>query len=158
MQGKRNAAASSILSNSLGQGPCLLRTNGMWNPVRVARGTYTAPVASRFGARAPAPEKVVQALAEQSGETVVPHGASAANTLGQPQPGKQMDASGASSSTRLDNASRAARDPGGPGAQMKMPNARAGHRILGGLGRNRKFAGEPLFKPISIVTKKSGYG
>ncbi|WP_080704429.1 DUF6088 family protein [Bordetella bronchiseptica] len=82
MQGKRNAAASPILSNSLGQGPCLLRTNGMWNPVRVARGTYTAPVASRFGARAPAPEKVVQALAEQSGETVVPHGASAANTLG----------------------------------------------------------------------------
>ncbi|AOB37738.1 hypothetical protein FYA99_01930 [Bordetella parapertussis] len=50
--------------------------------LRVARGTYTAPVASRFGARAPAPEKVVQALAEQSGETVVPHGASAANTLG----------------------------------------------------------------------------
>ncbi|KDD94321.1 hypothetical protein L519_0363 [Bordetella bronchiseptica MBORD678] len=32
MQGKRNAAATPILSNSLGQGPCLLRTNGMWNP------------------------------------------------------------------------------------------------------------------------------
>ncbi|WP_026638919.1 DUF6088 family protein [Bordetella petrii] len=50
--------------------------------LRVARGTYAAPVASRFGARAPAPEKVVQALAEQRGETVVPHGASAANALG----------------------------------------------------------------------------
>lgn len=50
--------------------------------LRVARGSYAAPVSSRFGSRAPAPEKVVQALAEQSGEIVVPHGASAANALG----------------------------------------------------------------------------
>lgn len=50
--------------------------------LRVARGTYAAPVSSRFGSRAPAPEKVVQSLAEQSGEIVVPHGASAANALG----------------------------------------------------------------------------
>jgi hypothetical protein len=50
--------------------------------LRVARGAYSAPVPSRFGSRAPAPEKVVQALAEQSGEIVVPHGASAANALG----------------------------------------------------------------------------
>ena len=50
--------------------------------LRVARGAYAAPVSSRFGSRAPAPEKVVQALAEQSGEIVVPHGASAANVLG----------------------------------------------------------------------------
>jgi len=50
--------------------------------LRVARGTYAAPVSSRFGSRAPAPEKVVEALAKQSGEIVVPHGASAANALG----------------------------------------------------------------------------
>ncbi len=50
--------------------------------LRVARGTYAVPVSSRFGSRAPAPEKVVRALAEQSGEIVVPHGASAANVLG----------------------------------------------------------------------------
>jgi len=50
--------------------------------LRVARGAYAVPVSSRFGSRAPAPEKVVQALAEQSGEIVVPHGASAANALG----------------------------------------------------------------------------
>lgn len=50
--------------------------------LRVARGAYVAPVSSRFGTRAPAPGKVVQALAEQCGEIVVPHGASAANTLG----------------------------------------------------------------------------
>ncbi|MGB7422336.1 MAG: DUF6088 family protein [Comamonas sp.] len=50
--------------------------------LRVARGAYAAPISSRFGSRAPTPEKVVKALAEQSGEIVVPHGASAANVLG----------------------------------------------------------------------------
>lgn len=50
--------------------------------LRVARGAYTAPVSSRFGSRPPVAGKVVQAWAEQSGEIVVPHGASAANALG----------------------------------------------------------------------------
>jgi hypothetical protein len=50
--------------------------------LRVARGTYVAPISSRFGSRAPAPGKVVKAVAEQSGETIAPHGASAANALG----------------------------------------------------------------------------
>lgn len=50
--------------------------------LRVSRGTYVAPVSSRFGTRAPAPEKVVEALAAQSGDVVTPHGASAANALG----------------------------------------------------------------------------
>jgi hypothetical protein len=50
--------------------------------LRVGRGTYVNPVSSRFGTRAPAPEKVVESLAAQSGETVTPHGAMAANALG----------------------------------------------------------------------------
>ncbi|HEX4267174.1 MAG TPA: DUF6088 family protein [Steroidobacteraceae bacterium] len=50
--------------------------------LRVARGIYVAPVSSRFGTRAPAPEKVVKAMAEQSGDVVAPHGARAANALG----------------------------------------------------------------------------
>jgi hypothetical protein len=50
--------------------------------LRVARGTYVAPMSSRFGTRAPAPEKVVEALAVQNGEVVAPHGAAAANALG----------------------------------------------------------------------------
>ncbi|MCD6679718.1 MAG: DUF6088 family protein [Burkholderiaceae bacterium] len=50
--------------------------------LRVARGTYVAPVSSRFGTRAPAPEKVVQSMAAQSGEVITPHGANAANALG----------------------------------------------------------------------------
>jgi hypothetical protein len=50
--------------------------------LRVARGAYVAPVSSRFGARTPAPGKVVKALASRDGEVIVPHGASAANVLG----------------------------------------------------------------------------
>ena len=50
--------------------------------LRVGRGIYVMPVSSRFGPRAPAPEKVVQSLAVQSGEVVTPHGANAANALG----------------------------------------------------------------------------
>ena len=50
--------------------------------LRVARGRYVAPVAGRHGTRAPSPDKVVLAIAEQNGEMVTPHGASAANLLG----------------------------------------------------------------------------
>lgn len=50
--------------------------------LRVARGIYVAPVSSRFGTRAPAPEKVVQSLAVRTGEVVAPHGSNAANALG----------------------------------------------------------------------------
>ena len=50
--------------------------------LRVARGTYVTPVSSRFGVRAPAPQKVVESLAMQNGELIAAHGASAANALG----------------------------------------------------------------------------
>lgn len=50
--------------------------------LRVARGTYVAPVCNRFGTRPPAPEKVVASLAAQRGDVVAPHGATAANALG----------------------------------------------------------------------------
>ena len=50
--------------------------------LRVGRGAYAAPVAGRFGARPPSPEKVVASLADVFGETVVPHGGASANRLG----------------------------------------------------------------------------
>jgi len=50
--------------------------------LRVSRGIYVAPVLSRFGKRSPSPESVAHALAEQSGEVLVPHGANSANALG----------------------------------------------------------------------------
>jgi hypothetical protein len=49
---------------------------------RVCRGAYVSPVSSRFGVRSPTPEKVVQSMASQRGDMVVPHGAAAANALG----------------------------------------------------------------------------
>src|SRR5580704_10555118 len=46
------------------------------------RGVYVRPVQTRFGTRAPAAEKVIQGIAAARAETVVPHGAAAANSLG----------------------------------------------------------------------------
>lgn len=65
---------------AIDQALCRLTREGKL--LRVARGIYVSPVSSRFGTRAPAPEKVVHALAAQSGEVVTPHGANAANVLG----------------------------------------------------------------------------
>jgi len=50
--------------------------------IRAGRGVYLLPIASRFGARSPSVEQAVKALASQRGETIVPSGAAAANTLG----------------------------------------------------------------------------
>lgn len=49
--------------------------------LRLSRGVYAAPVHGRFGAMPPSTQAVLQAL-EAAGEIVVPHGATAANTLG----------------------------------------------------------------------------
>jgi hypothetical protein len=46
------------------------------------RGVYVLPVTTRFGTRAPAAEKVVEGIAATRAETVVAHGAAAANSLG----------------------------------------------------------------------------
>lgn len=50
--------------------------------MRAGRGLYIRPIETRFGVRAPTPEKVVAQLAETHAETVAPHGAAAANKLG----------------------------------------------------------------------------
>ncbi len=50
--------------------------------IRAGRGVYLMPVSGRFGTRAPSVEQAVGALAAQRGETIVPSGASAANSLG----------------------------------------------------------------------------
>jgi hypothetical protein len=50
--------------------------------MRLYQGAYVRPVKTRFGIRAPAPEKVVQGIAATSAETIVAHGAAAANSLG----------------------------------------------------------------------------
>ncbi|MBX9600285.1 MAG: type IV toxin-antitoxin system AbiEi family antitoxin domain-containing protein [Bryobacteraceae bacterium] len=50
--------------------------------IRVGRGLYVRPVQGRFGVRPPEPATVVQAMVEHRGESIVPHGAAAANELG----------------------------------------------------------------------------
>lgn len=50
--------------------------------LRVSRGIYVCLIESRFGTHAPTAAKVVLALAEQTGETVVRSGVAAANALG----------------------------------------------------------------------------
>lgn len=50
--------------------------------LRAGRGVYVLPVESRFGTRAPSAARVVEGLAAKRGETIVPHGAVAANSLG----------------------------------------------------------------------------
>jgi len=45
-------------------------------------GIYVKPVKTRFGTRAPAAEKVIESFAATRAETIVPHGAAAANSLG----------------------------------------------------------------------------
>lgn len=50
--------------------------------LRVGRGAYVAPVAGKFGQRPPEPARVVEALARETGEVVVPHAAVSANRLG----------------------------------------------------------------------------
>jgi len=66
------AAVDQVLSRLVQRGVLL----------RPGRGIYVLPVQSRFGTRAPSAIKMVEGLANQRGETIVPHGATAANSLG----------------------------------------------------------------------------
>lgn len=66
------AAVDQVLSRLVQRGALL----------RAGRGIYVLPVESRFGTRAPSTVKMVDGLAIQRGETIVAHGATAANALG----------------------------------------------------------------------------
>ncbi|QHN03076.1 hypothetical protein FTO74_06590 [Granulicella sp. WH15] len=50
--------------------------------LRAGRGIYVSPVVTRFGSSAPLPEKVIEELSSQRGETIVPSAAASANALG----------------------------------------------------------------------------
>lgn len=66
------AAVDQVLSRLVKRGALL----------RAGRGIYVLPVESRFGTHAPSASKMVEGLASQRGETIVSHGAAAANALG----------------------------------------------------------------------------
>jgi hypothetical protein len=50
--------------------------------LRASRGLYLRPIESRFGPRTPSVEAVLNALHAETGETIAPSGAAAANQLG----------------------------------------------------------------------------
>ena len=50
--------------------------------LRVGRGIYVVPVVSRFGSSAPSAHRLIEQLSRQSGEDIVPSGATTANALG----------------------------------------------------------------------------
>ena len=50
--------------------------------MRVCQGVYVRPIQTRFGLRAPSMDKVLASLSALWGETIVPCGGMAANTLG----------------------------------------------------------------------------
>ena len=50
--------------------------------LRACRGLYVRPIETRFGPRPPSVEVVLNALQAETGETITPSGAAAANTLG----------------------------------------------------------------------------
>ena len=50
--------------------------------LRVCQGIYVRPIQTRFGLRAPSMDKVLSSLSALWGETIVPCGGMAANTLG----------------------------------------------------------------------------
>src|SRR5262245_599195 len=57
----------------------LAEGNELW---RLYRGVYVRPVKTKYGPRAPSPEKIVENIKRAQAETVVPHGAAEANALG----------------------------------------------------------------------------
>jgi hypothetical protein len=70
------------LGTRAGVDQALSRLHRRGHLLRMGRGLYVLPVQSRFGKRAPAPEKVVEAFAAQRGETITPSPAAVANALG----------------------------------------------------------------------------
>ena len=50
--------------------------------MRICQGIYARPIQTRFGPRPPAVEKVIASLSALWGETIVPCGGTAANSLG----------------------------------------------------------------------------
>lgn len=77
-----SAKALLHLGNRAAVDQALSRLTRQGKLLRAGRGLYMRPVVSRFGSRPPSPPTVLARLIEQTGETIVPQGAAAANALG----------------------------------------------------------------------------
>ena len=121
--------------------------------LRVGRGLYVQPIQGPFGSRPPAASKTVEALGHHRGETVVRHGASAANALGLTTqiPVREVYlTSGRSRELKLGTQIVELRHA--PAWQLVLPGSVAGDvvRALAWLGEERaKSAGESIEKKLS---------
>jgi hypothetical protein len=70
------------LGTRVGVDQALSRLHRRGRLIRMSRGLYVLPIQSRFGTRAPATEKVIEAFAAQRGETITSSPATVANSLG----------------------------------------------------------------------------
>lgn len=121
--------------------------------IRVGRGLYVQPIQGQFGSRPPAASKTVEALGAQRGETVVRHGAAAANALGltTQMPVREVYlTSGRSRELKLGAQTVELRHA--PAWQLVLPGSVAGDvvRALAWLGEERaKSAGDSIAKKLS---------
>ena len=121
--------------------------------IRVGRGLYVQPIQGQFGTRPPAASKTVEALGAQRGETVVRHGAAAANAFGltTQMPVREVYlTSGRSRELKLGAQTVELRHA--PAWQLVLPGSVAGDvvRALAWLGEERaKSAGELIAQKLS---------
>jgi hypothetical protein len=108
--------------------------------LRAGRGVYVLPVSGRFGVRAPSTAKMVEALAKQRGETIVRHGAAAANALGLTTqvPTREVYLT-SGTSRRLQLGSQPVELRHAPAWQLVLPGSPAGDviRAMAWMGRER---------------------
>lgn len=106
--------------------------------MRVKRGLFTLPVKTRFGARSPSVEAVVESITKSTGETVSVSGASAANILGlsTQNPTRQVYWT-SGPSRRLKLGAQSVELQHVPSWQLRAPQSRAGHafRAMAWYGR-----------------------
>lgn len=108
--------------------------------LRAGRGVYVLPVSGRFGVRAPSTAKMVAGLAKQRGETIVRHGAAAANALGLTTqvPTREVYLT-SGTSRRLQLGSQPVELRHAPAWQLVLPGSPAGDviRAIAWVGRER---------------------
>lgn len=108
--------------------------------LRAGRGMYVRPVETRFGVRPPSVPKVVEALSEARGETLVSSGATAANSLGlTPQVPVRVVYLTSGRSRLLSIGAQTVELRHAPPWQLELPESRAGQaiRAIAWLGQER---------------------
>jgi len=117
--------------------------------LRVGRGLYVRVEKTRFGSRPPSTESVVRGIEERQGETVVPHGAAEANSLGLTSQVPVREIFLTSGRTRnLNLAGREVELRHAPAWQLVLA-----HRVAGAAVRALSWAGPERARDVVTVLK-----